>query len=209
MAGDSRRNSEGTDADAARRTLLSMLERDQEVREDLVRRGVLFDTYDRRMEEVRLEHADRLRTILSRHGWPEAERFGADGQQAAWTILMHSISRPDLMRYGRDLLAESVEAGSSPRHLLTRMEDRILTLEGKAQMYGTILDWDAEGVLRCLPLRDPDTVDERRAEVGLPPLAEHLAGRRLEARIAGEGPPADPIRKAQKYEEWLRRTGWR
>ena len=209
MARDSGRNSEGNRPEGARRLLLAMLERDQVVREDLVRCGTLFESYDRRMEEVHLENAAGLEAILSRHGWPDAERFGADGQTAAWTILMHSISRPDLMRRGRELLAASVEAGSTPRHLLARLEDRIQTLEGEPQTYGTILDWDEEGVLRCLPIRDEDTVDARRAAVGLPPLDEDLARRRLAARTSGEVPPADPSRKAREYEEWLRRTGWR
>ena len=209
MAGDSVRNSEATDTDTARRALLTMLERDQEVRDDLVRRGTLFDSYDPRMEEVHLEHATRLEAILRRHGWPDTDRFGEDGQLASWTLLMHSISRPDLMRYGRDLLAASAKAGSTPGHFLARLEDRILTLEGQPQTYGTILDWDAEGVLGCLPIRDPASVDARRAEVGLPPLAEHVTRRRQEALAAGEGPPVDRHRKAREYEEWLRRAGWR
>lgn len=182
MAGGIRRNSGEGDIGAIRTALLSMRDDDLRVRAELASRGTLWDTYDPHMEEVHLRNARRLAGILDQYGWPDAGRFGADGQDAAWMILMHSISVPDLMRRGRALLAEAVKGAAAPPALLARLGDRIRTLEGLPQLYGTILDWDDEGQLSPLSIEAPE---------------------------AGSGPPADPRAKDRDYQIWLRRTGWR
>ena len=208
MAAETGRNSRESEEET-QRSLRSMLAEDLRVRGELVRSGTLSDTYHSAMEDVHLANAERLEAILHRHGWPDAARFGPDGQDAAWTILMHSISRPDVRRLGRGVLARAVESGAAPGHLLARLEDRIRTLEGRHQTYGTILDWDDRGALSPLPILDPDRVDDRRASVGLPPLADHVEACRATAEQEGAGPPKDPSRKALEYELWLEKTGWR
>jgi len=192
MADGIRRNSRDSEIDAIRAILLSMREEDLRVRAELVASGTLSDTYHARMEEVHLRNAARLEGILERQGWPDAGRFGEDGQEAAWMVLMHSISVPHLMRKGRALLAEAVQRAVAPPGLLATIEDRIRTLEGRPQLYGTILDWDDEEQLSPLPIEARGTVDERRAAVGLAPLAEHVDRCRTEATAADSRPPADP-----------------
>ena len=115
----------------------------------------------------------------------------------------------DLMRRGRALLAEAVKEAGAPPGLLARLEDRIRALEGLPQLYGTILDWDDGEQLSPLSIEAPEAVDERRASVGMTPLAEHVDRCRMEARAAGSRPPADPRAKDRDYQIWLRRTGWR
>lgn len=209
MAGGIRRNSLEGQIETTRALLLSMRDEDLRVRSELEASGNLWDAYHVRMEEVHIRNAAQLADILDRHGWPNAGRFGEDARDAAWMILMHSISLPDLMRRGRDLLAKAVERTAEPPGLLARIEDRIRTLEGLPQRYGTILDWDDEQQLSPLPIEEPGTVDERRTAVGLAPLAEHVDRCRMEATAAGSRPPADPPAKERAYQIWLRRTGWR
>jgi len=209
MAGGIRRNSGERDIGAIRTALLSMQDDDLRVRAELAADGTLWDTYDPHMEEVHLRNATRLAGILDQYGWPDAGRFGEDGQDAAWMILMHSISVPDLMRRGRALLAEAVRGAAAPPALLARLEDRIRTLEGLPQLYGTILDWDDEEQLSPLSIEAPEAVDGRRAFVGMTSLAEHVDRCRMEATAAGSRPPADPRAKDREYQIWLRRTGWR
>lgn len=209
MAGGIRRNSRDSETEAIRATLLSMRDDDHRVRDELVASGTLWDRYHPRMEEVHLRNATRLAGILDQYGWPDASRFGEDGQDAAWLILMHSISVPDLMRRGRSLLAEAVQRAAAPPAILARLDDRIRTLEGLPQLYGTTLDWDDEGRLSPLPIDAPGAVDERRAAVGLAPLAEQVDRCRSEATAEGSRPPVHPRSKERDYQNWLRRTGWR
>lgn len=56
---------------------------------------------------------------------------------------------------------------------------------GRPQLYGTQYG-TAEGVFGPRPIEDPDRLGERRAEAGLPPMAEQDARMRRLAR--GEQP---------------------
>lgn len=64
------------------------------------------------------------------------------------------------------------------------LTDRICFNENRPQVYGTVFDWDENGVLGC-NIQDPETVDERRKIVGLPPYQEAL--RENIAAIENEG----------------------
>lgn len=58
----------------------------------------------------------------------------------------------------------------------TAVHDRVHLMLGERQRYGSQIGSDTEsGRLFVLPVEDPDDVDERRREVGLPPLAEYTA----------------------------------
>jgi hypothetical protein len=60
-------------------------------------------------------------------------------------------------------------------------EDQIRVEEGRKQIYGTEVTQGPDGIPRLYPLEDPESVDERRKLVGLPPLDEYL--RRAEQEI--------------------------
>lgn len=210
MADPEPRKMERSEADRGLRAeLLSMREDDLAVRSELQREGVLFDAYHAGMEAVHLRNAAALAEVFERVGWPDAARVGADAVDAAWLVLMHSISRPDVLRRGRELLSDAVAGGRTEAWRLARIDDRIRTLEGRPQRYGTLLDWDDEGRLAPYPIEDPAEVDRRRAAVGLPPLEDEVDRIRREARRRGDRPPRDPVARRAAYERWLRRTGWR
>jgi hypothetical protein len=158
---------------------------------------------------VHVRNAERLEEIFRTCGWPDADRFGEEGEEAAWILLMHSISRPDVLRLGRRLLEVVVGRGQSDPGRLARVEDRIRTLEGRPQRYGTILDWDENGDLSPLELDSPADVDRRRSAMGLPPLARYVESVRRDAAARGDRPPSDPARKQREYEAWLYERGWR
>jgi hypothetical protein len=85
--------------------------------------------------------------------------------------------------------------------------DRIRVFEGRPQVYGTSFDWDDGGQMSPIPIEEPEAVDDRRAEVGLPTLAESTARHRLESK--GEAKPGNLKHRRQQMEEWARRVGWR
>jgi hypothetical protein len=81
--------------------------------------------------------------------------------------------------------------------------DRIRVLEGKAEIYGTQFDWDAEGNMVPFPIEDLGRVEERRAAVGLPSLEE------TKAAMQSQPKPPDPAERAARRAEWARKVGWR
>lgn len=186
-----------------------MSEEDAAVREQLVRDGTLADDYHPAMERVHLRNGARLSEILDAHGWPAASMVGVDAAEAAWIVLQHAISMPELQRRGLVLLHAAVERGDAPPPHAAMLDDRIRVLEGREQRYGTQLDWDEDGELSPHPVEDPDGVDARRHAVGLEPLADAVRRHRAAAARNGERPPSDPAAKRRRREQWLRAVGWR
>ena len=58
-----------------------------------------------------------------------------------------------------------------------------------------------------LPIEDPANVDARRAEIGLPPLAETTHSHRLQSKR--EPRPVDPEARRREAEHWAVKVGWR
>ncbi|HXV60009.1 MAG TPA: DUF6624 domain-containing protein, partial [Vicinamibacteria bacterium] len=162
------------------------------------------------MERVHLEHAERLAAIVAQYGWPGVERVGADGEEAAWLILQHAISDPHFQREGLRRLKEAAERGDAPWYQVALLEDRIRFNAGRAQLYGTQLDWDENGQLSPLPgIEDPSRLEERRRAVGLGPFEAEIARKRKAAAQWGEKPPSDLGEHRRKMEAWARKVGWR
>jgi hypothetical protein len=78
------------------------------------------------------------------------------------------------------------------------LEDRILMKEGRKQIYGTQVYSGPEtgGKLQLYPIEDEAHVDERRAAVGMPPLAEYLRAFGLDYKPAGKESDRQPARPA-------------
>ena len=120
------------------------------------------------------ENLPWLRQVVADVGWPGKSLVGEDGAQAAWLLAQHADRDPAFQRRCLDLLTAAVERGEATVVQQAYLTDRVLLHEGQPQEYGTqAIGRDGRFVARNL--RDPDRVDERRASVGLSPLAGYLA----------------------------------
>lgn len=189
--------------------LIAAAQRDLEVRAQLAASGALFHGYHPDMEAVHLENARLLERAMDAIGWPGRAKVGDDAASASFLILQHAISRPDLQRRGLELILEAIPEGQANALDAAHLADRIAVFEGGEQIFGTQFDWDADGLLSPAPVRDAAEVDERRASVGLPPLAEAIAHVRARAAADGETAPADLQQRRADFEVWARRVGWR
>lgn len=197
------------DYQSVRAELLAMAAEDLRVREELARSGALFEGYHPRMREIHERNAARLGVIIEAHGWPGRSFVGEDASAAAWLILQHAIGNPSLQRRGLTLIREAAATGDVSLIQVAMLEDRIRSNEGKGQLYGTQFDWDEDGLISPLPIEDEPNVDQRRAEIGLNPLAEDVGRKRRLALESGERPPQNWDARQAEIQEWLRSTGWR
>jgi hypothetical protein len=191
-----------------RRELLALREEDLRVRTEVVRGASAWAGYHPRMEEVHRRNAARLKEIIAEHGWPGRSLVGEDGAVAAWFIAQHAIGDPPFQRRALELLREALARGEVSPAAPAFLEDRICFMEGRPQVYGTQFESDEAGLPRPYRIADPEHVDERRRAVGLNSLAERT--RELRAGDTPEAP--DPAARAEyerRFEEWLRRVGWR
>ena len=193
-----------------RRALLTMARLDLSTRAELAASGALFNAgYEPRMARVHQRNAQRLRRIIESVGWPGSDLVGGDGAEAAWLILQHAISEPDLLRRALPLLTTAaLEGKADPAHA-AMLEDRIRFFEGRPQRYGTQLDWDADGNLSPGDVEDPQKLAGRRRAVGLPSLEEQVRAARGRAAAEEERPPVDYAAYASARHEWAADVGWR
>jgi len=170
-----------------RRELLNMARLDRTVRAELAASGTLFNTgYEPRMARIHRRNAQRLWRIVESVGWPGTDLVGPDGAEAAWLILQHAISEPDLLRLALPLLTTAAREGKADPAHAAMLEDRIRFFEGRPQRYGTQFDWDADGNLSTGEVDDPQRLAERRDAVGLPPLEEQTEAVRSQAIAEGQ-----------------------
>jgi len=169
----------GVSNPALRQELLSMVERDQNIRNEMISGGLDHPSKDvtARMDTIDRANTARMKIIINQHGWPSAALVGWDGTEAAFILVQHAdrANHQKLL----PLMIKEYKAGnlSGPNYAL--FIDRALVEDGKPQLYGTKAkpfdQWRA-GEPTLYPIKDEANVDKRRAEVGLSPLAEYLEG---------------------------------
>ena len=195
--------------DELRSELITMAEEDLRVRSELLAEGTLHQGYVPRMEEVHQRNAARLEEIVERHGWPGRSLVGDVASRAAWLVLQHAIGNPSLQRRGLEWLRAAAERADVPEIEPAMLEDRIRVFEGRPQRFGTQFDVEQGGKLVPYPIEDEAHVDERRARVGLEPMAELERENTARATEEGPGSFSDEDWARREREDWLRKVGWR
>lgn len=158
-----------------REELREMERGDQAIRNGLIKNGADHPdkAIEARMALIDSDNTTRMKEIVKRYGWPGPELVGRDGTDAAFLLVQHS---PDLalQQAMLPLVRRSYEGGKLSAWNYALLQDRVLMLEGKPQVYGMALEpWTGkEPVL--YPIEDEANVDKRRAKIGLPPLREYL-----------------------------------
>jgi hypothetical protein len=135
------------------------------------------------LEKIDKENTKWLKDAVAKHGWPTITLVGKDGAQAAWLLVQHADAAPKFQRKCLSLMTRLQKHEVSQTNL-AYLTDRVLLAEGKKQRYGTQFTL-TDGKWTPRPLEDEANVDKRRAELGLPPLADYA--RQLE-KAYGPGP---------------------
>lgn len=116
----------------------------------------------------------KVADILDKHGWPNKEEIGKQGYNTLFLVIQHANVTIQ-MRY-LDMIKEAVKEGSLPRSHLAILEDRIAVSQGKPQIYGSQLATNKKtGKYYVQKLADPNLVNQKRAEVGLPSMETYLS----------------------------------
>lgn len=157
--------------DDLRRELLRRRDIDQEFRTNLP--ATMTEEVAARWAAMDNDNTEWLRQVIDRVGWPGRSLCGDEASDAAWLLAQHADRQPHLQEAWIDLLAEAVTAGETePRHLAF-MEDRISVRATREQWFGTQHHKSPTGQWEPIHVREPDGVDQRRAENGLEPLSEN------------------------------------
>jgi hypothetical protein len=120
------------------------------------------------MQRVDAENLVNLRHMLRQNGFPRRAMVGTEGVQDAWLLVQHA----DDLELQKDVLAQlkpRLRAGELRVQEYALLTDRVLTNQGKPQIYGTQFDDE----LNMKPTRDASHLDARRHAMGLPSIAAY------------------------------------
>lgn len=144
-------------------TLSLLDERDQGIR-----RRLIADSKNpalaAQMSQVDAADRARLKQIIRQGGWPGFDLAGTDGEADAFIIVQHSDEDRAFQERCLPLIQAAVGRGQAMPSDVAYLTDRLRVNAGQPQVYGTQGD---------APTEDAAQVDQRRASVGLGPLAEY------------------------------------
>ncbi|AZM57359.1 DUF6624 domain-containing protein [Streptomyces sp. NPDC005900] len=121
---------------------------------------------------VDAENQQWIWRVLREHGWPGHRLVGEQGSDDAALLVQHADRDRPLQRYGLELLIEAVDAGDATASHVAYLIDRIHLHAGVPTRYGTQYARAEDGRYRMLPVEEPGGLDARRAQLGIPPVAE-------------------------------------
>ncbi|MBA3828057.1 MAG: hypothetical protein H0X33_03890 [Taibaiella sp.] len=144
--------------------------RPENVREYLETQQILLD----KSNLVRIEQ------IIKRYGYPGKSLVGSSAGTVAYYVIQHSDKIPIYF----PLIKKAAQRKELPYELAAMMEDRLLTVQGKQQLYGTQL-WghpvkdSVTGYPRpemfFYPIKDIKNLGRRRKEAGFTQTIEEYA----------------------------------
>jgi len=147
--------------------LMAMSKEDQDMRARAMESMDLWDT------TVDHRNTARLKVIVDKIGWLTVSKVGAEASRNAWLLVQHATEEPAFMQHCLELMKAASEGDVSPADMAL-LEDRLLTMEGKPQLYGTQFR-TVDGVTEPFPIEDSEHLDERRMRLGLDTFAEYKA----------------------------------
>ena len=107
-------------------------------------------------------------SIIEKCGMPTLNDVTQEQMNAIWLGLQHNTENKYRLKYFH-LIEKAVENGDLNKEHYALMKDRMLMDEGKPQIYGSQIK---NGKL--YDLESPESVNERRQEMGLEPIEDYL-----------------------------------
>ena len=122
-----------------------------------------------------------IETIFQTKGYPGKTLVGEPSNEVAWYVLQHNLQK--IKKYF-PLIKEAGKKGELPYSLVAKMQDRLLMMNNKKQIYGTqatglkILNaktGEKEFKWIIWPVKNPKEVNKRRKEAGFVDSVEENA----------------------------------
>ena len=124
------------------------------------------------MRETDKRNQARLAAIISQYGWPGRTLVGKAGATTAFLVIQHADA--EMQQQYLPLIQKAAAQGELEKSAAALLQDRVLMGQGKPQIYGSQLTANMDTKkYEFYPIEDEAHVDERRAAVGLGPLAEY------------------------------------
>lgn len=108
-----------------------------------------------------------VEAILDKYGWLGPDEVGEEGSMALFLVIQHADSLTQVTFF--PLMQQAVKDNKARMEDLALLQDRILTTQGKPQIYGSQVH-NENGKAAFFPIEDEANVNKRRAAAGLGPI---------------------------------------
>ena len=112
----------------------------------------------------------KVTEILDKYGWLGIDEIGEKANTALFIVIQHADGDSGVQAKYLPMMREAVKKKKAQPDQLALLEDRILTNQGKPQIYGTQVHAAKNGKNVFFPIADERNVNKRRSSVGLEPL---------------------------------------
>jgi len=113
----------------------------------------------------------RIKYIITTNGWLGPAICGERGASTIFLVIQHADSLTQVTYL--PIMRKAVKKGDARAQDLALLEDRVLTKQGKKQIYGSQVKIDSTGKYIFFPIKDEANVNKRRLMVGLGPLEDY------------------------------------
>jgi hypothetical protein len=125
-----------------------------------------------------------VKYIITTNGWLGPAKIGEQGASTIFLVIQHADSLTQVTYL--PIMRTAVKKGDASAQDLALLEDRVLTKQGKKQIYGSQINVDSAGKYHFFPIKDEANVNKRRLKVGLGPLEDYAKYFGLEYVLASK-----------------------
>lgn len=121
----------------------------------------------------------KVNEIIKKYGWLGPQEVGMNGSQGIFLVIQHADL--ETQKKYLPLVRQAEKEGKTLSSNLAILEDRVAIREGRMQLYGSQGFKDkATGTNYIYPVADVDQLDQRRKQMGMPPMATYVRNWDLE-----------------------------
>lgn len=113
----------------------------------------------------------KVKNIINNYGWIGPTKIGEQGSSTIFLVIQHADSLTQASYL--PVMRVAVKKGDARSQDLALLEDRVLTKQGKEQLYGSQIRIDSTGKYSFFPIKDEANVNKRRLKMGLGPLEDY------------------------------------
>lgn len=158
-----------------RKKLLAWAKTDQQARKGITAETMSDPAKSKRIAR-RLQAVDelsyrRIKDVIDEYGFPTATMVAPDGAGSAFLLVQHQDRHPEFQQFVLEIMSPWVKRGEVDGESFALLTDRVLVAQKKPQRYGSQFRSLEDGSMEIQPVEDPERLDERRAEAGMPPMS--------------------------------------
>lgn len=126
-------------------------------------------------QEVTAKNLVHLKNIVKKYGYPSHTLVGESSSHNFWLMVQHSDSDLKFQKKLLKLMFKEVKRANASARDYAYLADRVRINSGEPQLYGTqIVVKDTKKGYQLKPVFQPEKLNERRRQMGLPPFEEYL-----------------------------------